>query len=334
MSMEFPKPHTQESKIDSMNNREIAELLDSLFFRSLFDSQSLDERLASIVWLKSFLKNYNLSPEKILSAWGSNASPRKYGENSKEEYTFTEAREDFKTIVTENISCIKEIEQKYPGISQDLNREYGILNFGRFRPEVWIKQYEERKLEKPFGLVVAARSDWNGGSYTQAAEDAYQDLFEKMQPEFSLKIIEAKSIPELAKFITKVNMITKQSPQFVIWSGHGGEEFMLGPTMSGKKGEPFYISHKDFVGNAGNRIEPYLDMFSKDTTMIVDGCWDKQDNDAITLASRLIQNKIIYPSGETQVKKFKVSKKDGKIDIDIKYNFGAKTRYEKKGNRK
>lgn len=305
----------------------LLELMHSLsVFQEFAKSKKIEDEEVSLTWLKEFITSHNLSFEKLLAGWASNAVPQPYDNKTKEEYTSAEAQKDLMQIIIKNLVRIKQIESVHPGISKHLHDNYGIQNFGRFSPETWVNQYEEREQTKPFGLVVASRNDWNGSSYNENAYEAYEDLRSKLEPDHSLKIIEAKSLPELAKLLVTIEKKFQKSPEFVIWSGHGGKEFFLGPAMYRKKGYKFFIDKDDFTGKAGQRMQPYLDLFSENTTMILDGCADEEENGLISTAAKAIGNKFIYPGGQTSVENFGVTKDDdGNLSFNVKYNFGIDT---------
>ncbi len=305
----------------------LLELMHSLtVFQEFAKSKKIEDKEVSLTWLKEFITSHNLSFEKLLAGWASNAVPQPYDNKTKEEYTSAEAQKDLMQIIIKNLLRIKQIESIHPGISKHLHDNYGIQNFGRFSPETWIAQYEEREGTKPFGLVVASRNDWNGSSYNENTYEAYEDLKSNLEPDHSLRIIEAKSLPELAKLLVGIEKKYKEKPEFVIWSGHGGKEFFLGPGMHRKKGYKFFIAKDDFQGAAGERMQSYLEMFSEDTTMILDGCSDGKEDGLISTAAKSIGNKFIYPNGQTSVENFGVSKdSEGKLSFNVKYNFGIET---------
>jgi len=325
MTIESGKNTFKQESITKINKDEETSLE---MFRSLVNSKNKEDRHLAFLWLKNFLELFKLPSQKIINAWESNAqSQSSKDKEAKDVYTKEDAFEDLMLIIKKNLLCIKRIEAKHSTICKYLYENYGIKNFGRFSQETWLDQYEEREKSKPFGLVVVSRDDWNASSYSEGACRAYDNLRIHIHPSHSLKIIEAQSLPELAKLLVSLERKYKKSPEFVVWSGHGGgEEFFLGPAKYRKENYKFFIERDDFKGVAGKRMQPYLDLFSPHTVQILDSCSSDKEENLPSVAANVTGNIFIYPKGKTQVKDFGVTRDSGgNLSFNVQYDFGIKT---------
>ncbi len=178
-------------------------------------------------------------------------------------------------IVCKNLICLEIIEKIEPGISKFLHQNFGIHNFGRFSIDFWIDQYRNREKTGEYGLIITSMEDWNSSSYHDEAFQTYIDLYKNVRSSHFLRAVEVEELPTLVKLLSKTRKKVGQ-PDFVIWSGHGNDkELIFGKNMYRPKNYKYTLNATDF---SGQRIIPYLNLFSKDTLMIMDACSKVTEN--------------------------------------------------------
>lgn len=79
-------------------------------------------------------------------------------------------KDNMPRIIAKNLSAIRLLEQKEPGIVQRLYEEFGIRDFARYPEELLISQDKNQKdIQQPYGIVIYPRNDHNGAFYIYGA---------------------------------------------------------------------------------------------------------------------------------------------------------------------
>lgn len=241
--------------------------------------------------LSTFLRIYDLSPTKIIDAWAASTKPEKFGE-----------------AVEVNTRRIIEIEHDQPGISKFLNREFGITDFGRYPPELLIQQYKEQdNNENPYGVIVYPRSDHNGAFYQNGY--IFKDLLDKLDGEFSLRVVECESKIDIARALIKFDR--RYNPggkghkiSLAIIGGHGSENTI----KFGGQDERHRLRIQDLMGSG---IQNTSRFFEEGPTIILASCSTGANKGIGQEMSEKIGAKVIAPKEPTNLTEIQVGRKRG-----------------------
>lgn len=207
--------------------------------------------------LSTLLSSYGLSPDVLIRAW--NSSSRNEGEL---------ARTSPEGLFTHNLKNLRALENMHPGAAKVLSEKFGIMDFGRFPPELLSQQFENMEnVEKPYGLIVLPRDDHNG-SFSARSEQALQQLSSGLEGRYLLRAIEVESKMDLARKLIQMDKKygAHQKIGFALVGAHSG----AGMLVFGAGDRKFYsLNVDDFLGRGVKRSFHY---FVKNPTVILWGC--------------------------------------------------------------
>lgn len=207
----------------SQGSDELAQKMKDMF-RRLGQKASERESPTVLVDLLELLFNKD---EKTKSAAAELVSEeiKKFGVDPSIVNDWADAGPSAKAKMTVHEQCIAmmALEREQPGSVRTLHDEFGISDFARYPKEILLRQVEERDLtDKPYGVVMYPRSDWNGAFQ----DDRYfATLFEQLQNTHSLRIVEAGSKRDAARRLISLDRKYGDAHkiQFMILGGHGNE---------------------------------------------------------------------------------------------------------------
>jgi hypothetical protein len=321
----------REILIKMYEDKNITKTQFSILIAELHDLGTAQKEFAKSL-IRYFLEKHGLPFRKIYTAWLDNAQTGSCEDEGKTiKITEKEQKENLTLVISKNILSLHLLEESEKGAAKFLHEFFGIRNFGRFTSETWLDQYKEKNRQNQYGIVVVSESDWNSSSYNEGHLKAYEELRKGVHPTHSLRILEAESLPELAKFLLRIKRKYKVAPSFVVWSGHMDSkrgEFVLGKNSYGEKNYKFFIAKTDFMDEGRKRMMPYFNSFSPETIMILDTCHENNEvsnNNFPTIMANTAGNEFIYPDKKTSVKDFGITRDRKQLSFNVKYNYGAKT---------
>jgi len=128
----------------------------------------------------------------------------------------------------QNLKALYEVKQSSPEAPKVLLDQFGIVHFARYTHETLLKQYEERKEQKPYGVALFAISDYNGALFNMAMilDTLQNDLAENG---YLLRIVEADSKESVARRFVALDRAYGQGEgghkiDFAVIAGHGSKE--------------------------------------------------------------------------------------------------------------
>lgn len=205
-----------------------------------------------------------------------------------------------------NLEMIKAIEQKCPGITKVLMKEFGIRDFGRYPEEMLVKQYKQRNnLDLPYGVIIMPFTDWNGAFYHD--QQIFRDFFRKIDGRYALRIVECKSLIDIGRILLQLNK--RYAPEntnkntdsnekttlakghritFAIIGGHGTANSI----QFGNK-SPFSELYQEDLSNKGIQRVSYL--LDEDPTIILASCSTGQEEGIGQSISKIYKGKVIAP---------------------------------------
>ncbi|MCL4390493.1 MAG: hypothetical protein M1484_00235 [Patescibacteria group bacterium] len=164
--------------------------------------------------------------------------------------------------ISENFRQIEELENQKPGICSFLHDKFGVSHFYRYPTEMLVKQFQEyEKNDKPYGVIMAAKADWNGAFYQ--GEHSLESMLKGLEGHYYLRVYECDSPYELTKNLIKSDKKYGEQHKisFLVAMGHGtsdaitlGEAFNSGRITQEQVGGPtansakkFFVDHPTFL---------------------------------------------------------------------------------------
>jgi hypothetical protein len=227
-----------------------------------------------------------------------------------------------------NLSAVQRLEKEQPGICAILNKRFKIWNFGRYKPEVLLKQYREMDdLRLPYGVLVTSLSDvseenpkYSDGYFHKDWLKCIKDFSEELGTDYALRIGECENVMDLARFMQMLKTTYSKDRQanFGIFTGHGNSsQFFLG----NKENQINYLTKVDL---ADSRFQKYRQVFSPHAKLVIDACDTGQDGAFAEELSAEFNAQVIAPMSRTSLKRIKVHVKTPRfIILDVEYHFGA-----------
>jgi len=257
------------------------------------------------------LKRFNLDKTTCLSVW------------------FEETEQGHKQVsnkvlvprVAKNLLTIKEIEEREPGISRFLFENFGIVDFGRYPPEMLVEQYKRfEDQDTPYGIILYPHSDWNG-AFHHDVED-FRALSQQTSGRALVRIVECGSKIDVARAL--LNLEKRYNPgkddkhriAFAIIGGHGTRESIQFGYTGGEARTRLYL--EDFKGPGVQRASRF---FKEGASIVLASCSTGVEGGMAQELSRLIKGKVVGPSipshGKSLVKNMQES---GNIELDVNYS--------------
>ncbi|MBI3420593.1 MAG: hypothetical protein HY006_00870 [Candidatus Sungbacteria bacterium] len=238
-------------------------IVDRLRYRNM---GPLDASIPSELFLQEVLEGYSVSPDDFHRAW--------------QRSIHNETSVDFHQIVKRNLESMRNIEYKYrsedgpvsPGGNavKYLNENFGIYDFARYPESLLIRQYEAEhrtdEIALPYGLVINARDDHNGGLYDDywLFKDLRNKLEKRDQP-WLLRVIEVDNKREMGR--RALQFLKKYGPaKFGILGGHGTAK-----TIRLGRWEGAHVLHMDdLIGRGIQRGAKML--FEEHAPIVLNSC--------------------------------------------------------------
>lgn len=250
--------------------------------------------------IKGVLGWYGLNYDLTMQAWEESTSPEKVPE-----------------IVKKNFLQVLKLEEKRPGITLILSKDFGINDFARYPIEMLIKQYDEREnLELPYGIIMNARGDYNGFLYQN--ERVYQRLLEQLEDVgYGVRVLEAGTRYDIArKLITLDKKYGREAKiSFGVFSGHGSETSIEFSELVRSGKEPGVFTKEDAQGRGVMRLSIF---FIKDPTIILNSCLAGSEKGLVREISK-IGGYVVGSKIEGNLQEIKVVRKEGKLYFKVFY---------------
>ena len=177
-------------------------------------------------------------------------------------------------LIVKNISAMKSLETKYPGMCKILHEDFGIIDFARYPLQTLIAQYVNRNRDVPYGVLIFPQGDHNGAfSQMEAAIYILWDNLTKLG--YSLRIFESASRGEVIRALINANNRygDKNKISFAILGGHGTSNNMrFRESEFTSSGE---IKRTDFVGRKdleNRRAKQLKDIFVDHPSVVLVAC--------------------------------------------------------------
>lgn len=233
--------------------------------------------------------------------------------------------------IKKNLPRIENLEKTMPGISQALNKYFGIYNFGRHPEEILEKQFSQmEQTNLRYGIIATSRNDisekypkWSDAYFDKSWGECLTSLNKQLGDEYALRIFEAGDVLELAKqfALVKKKYAKFKKADFAIISAHGNRgQVHLGKGGLGKQ----VWDVEDFEDQ---RLEKYSEIFNRQAPIVLDACDTGQDNGFGIALADCFHREVIAPMGTTSLKSIKVRKLENLLFFDVSYGYGVEANH-------
>lgn len=256
----------------------------------------------------------------------------------KEEFKYQLTKE-LEIFVFNELQMIHLLEVERPGIVSTLRLKFGITWLNRYPKDVLIRQYDQKDSQKPYGIIVSARTDWNNSLMSQHAKSLVERLAREFTEKgYEFRIIEAGSENE---FITHMEQLDaaygdQNKIGFMIVRGHADKTgFSMGRVAEDYDITVDSFNNPDFVG--------LKDTLAPGASLIFDGCGIGKKNGMAHKTSEAWETTVYAPHGfesaleeiDIRVEKnrvtlspfytvFRTIKKEGKTGLEEKTDMKEK----------
>lgn len=201
-----------------LTTREFEEALVDAIQRGIEARKSPRKMKADIAYCRDLLKEvlgrYGFDPEEIISVWQSSHTAHGGPEPQ----------------IRRNMDKVFRLEDQREGIARFLYKEFGIRNFERYPESILLAQYDEfEDVEKPYGVLLEATSDYNGAFSAWHQTEIWEKLFEHIKEEYAFRIAEAKSKRDIARQLIRLKRKygDHHKISFAFIGGHGNEDSIV-----------------------------------------------------------------------------------------------------------
>lgn len=226
-----------------------------------------------------------------------------------------------------NINCLKQIENEIPGISEFLEQEHGVIDYGRYPAQLLLDQYLLKDdLESPYGILVEPRIDRKkeyGGGTMHEHRDIYAKLYEQLREiGINLRISEVGGKSDLAKQLLKFKNKygSKHKLSFAIIDAHGSKDSIFFGTDKNDTKQKLMLD--DLTGSGTKRALDGL-FFAEGATLILNSCSTGAKNGIAQIISNEFHGQVIAPNVDTAVGSMRVNQRsDGSLIFHVVYAYG------------
>jgi len=237
-----------------------------------------------------------------------------------------------------NLYTIFELERAFPEAGgkacTTLIEFFGIKNFARYPLDLLKDMYQEREIDRSYGLGLYPSSDNNGAFYDKEPLENFYDKLKKLN--VGLRIYECGSKYELVKTMVKTDKRYGKTfkPAFLILAGHGTHDSIrFGEQTVNEESSGFnpytergMLYQADFEGKGAQRMHKFLE---DDAPLILFSCSTGAEGGIAQTIS------TIYRGHETSAPSHPATfalleptiGKDGKLKIDARFTATATKKY-------
>lgn len=216
--------------------------------------------------------------------------------------------------IESNMKTITELEQKRPGITRVLGKEFGIKYFARYTDALLIAQYDERNLaDRPYGIILYPRHDWNGAFQMDTRLLAM--LYLKLKDKMRMRIIECESKYEIARALIALHKKYGEHHKisFALMGGHGAEKDI----QFGERHDPRgHLALTDLTGPGAQRIKKF---FEPEPTIILNACSTGRRGGIAQGLSKIMGAQVIGPEVPTYIDSIEPTFDGNKVHFSVQY---------------
>lgn len=222
-------------------------------------------------------------------------------------------------IMLDQLESIRAIERERPGASAILFRAFGIRFFSRYPTELLIKQYDNRDVDMPFGIVTTGIWDSNQAFFER---ENTHDIYKKLDRQLSsvghgIRFTEVNGNEEFERQLRFMREAYGEGNKAsFIWMRAHGHKWSLAFGPSEVNG---YLLHSQL---RGKNYSQFNDVFVPGFTSVLEGCSIARGAGSFAAEwSRVFPEGLVHapPGMNVSSVDIEVLKKDGKPVLDVSY---------------
>lgn len=282
----------------------------------LFDAKNstVIERRIGEKLLSTICERYELNPREILQWWDDAGSDYEQIDAEGKPRVIWEKQWTYKN----NIEALIDLEKKRPKSAKVLRDEFGIRNFGRYPLEILMKQYDERNKQGRHGIVITAKSDYNGAFFNSAWVGTLSSELQQLQPPTFLRVVEVDSKRSLGRIYAHFDKRYGQAHKlsFGIYNGHGtAYSIRLNTKVKAEEG----LIHIDDLANPLQlgHLRGYYINHNKRPTIILGSCSTGADKGIGEEMEKKALVSLFAPSKPTSIKEIHVKNIPDSEELDF-----------------
>ncbi len=229
----------------------------------------------------------------------------------------TNSERTFHLGFIKNLDQIKEVESVEPGSVKFLYETFGIADFARYPKEIlldMVKNYDNK--EKPYGLIMYPRNDWNGAFYND--KGIFMDLYNQLEGDFLLRVAECDNKTELARMLIKLDK--QYNPKdgsghkisLLILGGHGTKDSI----RFGGQDDRHALHVEDFMGKGVRKTSKFFD---DNPTIILHSCSTGTEKGIGQELSKVMGAKVIAPKVPTSIYSLDAKKEGERFVFHVEF---------------
>lgn len=266
----------------------------------------------------------------IYDKYKSIATPEQYGlDRSQLADTWKRSGSDYFDIFEQNLTIIKNLEQKRPGAAATLQREFGISDFARYPTEVLVGQIDHiSETDKPYGIMITPQEDISGAFYTEEIKSAIDNMHKEMGTKCYLRIVEVGGKFDLARTLIALDRKygKERKITFAIFGGHG-EPNTIYLGKDEKRGIFETQDFLDLVSKTTTRAK-VKSFFTPNPTIIMQSCSTGREQGLAQGISLALNADVIGPDNPTRIENYRITfSKDGQPHPGVSYAEAKPKRY-------
>jgi len=264
-----------------------------------------------------FLENYNLEINKSLTDPYDSTAIIEIGSSTRP------------SLILKDICAISSLEDKRPGITNELTKSFGILHFSKYPERILIHQYDETIKENKtgtfeklplYGEIINISMDYYANFEDE--KELYGKLYDRLlEKNGNLKIFEIK---HAGKLISIFNQSAKNYGK-IDFATIGGEGSPDGLGMAFNQGKRIRgaLLEEDFKKESVKKIT--AEAFKKNAVIILNSCMQGIPNGMAQTISKQGLKVISSPELIDAIIKLDPLFNDDGIDFDVEFTDGEKT---------
>lgn len=254
--------------------------------------------------LSQKINSYGLDPVVVMGAW------KRAG--------------FFHSYAYDAIKQLCSLEDRIPGCTSVLYKDFGILDFHRYPLELLLDQYENRdNLNIPYGVILYPRADGNGAF--ARGEKVFSSMYAQLKHIYTIRVSECDTKKDVARMLLALDQKygSEHKIEFMVIGGHGTKDAIsFGGTHESHRLRLFDLKHEKISGTKS--------FFEHNPSIILHSCETGQGGGVAEELSRVLQGKVIAPDTKTVFKEINATvDEEGKPMFSVMFRDGHTRVYNK-----
>ncbi|MEK7069138.1 MAG: hypothetical protein AAB947_02015 [Patescibacteria group bacterium] len=289
-------------------------------------------------FIDSILSSTGMSSERIIQSWlENNRMEHKNIRDILDRYRFRQdvlTRDEVKLtkMFGTNMNAVQSLRRKHIDAPKILHDRFGIVEYGRYPLSILEKQFEEIDIQKPYGLILYPRNDYNQAFRDNSEYGAIGVFGEQISHlGIAVRVVEAGSKYDVARRLISLRNAYESGAgkiAFAIIGGHGTKDsIQLGATDK----SDYQITTEDLFGAGVRRSGSFL---KEGAPIVLVSCSTGSDKGIGQHLSEIFGTSVTAPTVPTMINTITPSVDgNGALAIDATYENVGEARSYASGQR-